>query len=59
MPNVKGDPGLITNKEMMMTNSIQVDAICQLLIEKGIITAQEFFVKFKVVQAEYIRGRSQ
>jgi len=29
---------LATFKEMLMANSIQVDALAQLLIEKGIIT---------------------
>jgi hypothetical protein len=37
----------------LMTNSIQVDAISQLLIEKGIITEEEFYVKLKQVQYEY------
>jgi len=44
---------LVTSKELLMANSIQVDALTQLLIEKGIITEQEFFSKLKQVQAEY------
>ena len=36
------DRGLVSFKEMMMANSIQVDALCQLLIEKGIIKASNF-----------------
>ena len=36
-----------------MANSIQVDALAQLLIEKGIITKDEFFAKLKQVQSEY------
>jgi len=48
------DPGEVTDfKELLMANAIQVDAIAQLLIEKGIITEQEFFSKLKQVQAEY------
>jgi mannitol/fructose-specific phosphotransferase system IIA component (Ntr-type) len=43
----------VTFKEMLMANSIQVDALCQLLIEKGLITQQEFFTKLKQVQADY------
>ena len=31
----------------------QLDAVVQLLIEKGIITEQEFFTKLKQVQAEW------
>ena len=44
---------LVSFKEMLMANSIQVDALSQLLIEKGIITEQEFFAKLKMVQMEY------
>ena len=29
---------LVTFKELLITNSIQVDALTQLLVEKGIIT---------------------
>jgi hypothetical protein len=31
---------LVTFKEMFMANSIQVDAICQLLIDKGMFTEE-------------------
>jgi hypothetical protein len=41
-----------------MANSIQVDALAQLLIEKGIITQDEFFDKLKQVQADYQRNKS-
>jgi len=47
------DKDLVSFKEMLMANSIQVDALCQLLIEKGIITEQEFYTKMKHVQNEY------
>ena len=47
------DKKLVTFKEMLMANSIQVDALCQLLIEKGIITEEEFYAKLKQVQNEY------
>jgi hypothetical protein len=43
----------VSFKELLMANSIQVDALPQLLIEKGIITQDEFFTKLKLVQAEY------
>ena len=36
---------LVNFKELLMANSIQVDALAQLLIEKGIITTDEFFDK--------------
>lgn len=44
---------LVTFKELLFANSIQVDALAQLLIEKGIITQEEFFAKLKGVQTEY------
>ena len=47
------DKELVSFKEMLMANSIQVDALCQLLIEKGIITGEEFYAKLKQVQDDY------
>jgi hypothetical protein len=44
---------LVTFKEMMMANSIQVDALAQLLIEKRFITEDEFYDKLKQVQIDY------
>lgn len=50
------DPSeLVSFKELLMANSMQVDAIAQLLIEKGIFAKEEFFDKLKQVQAEYQR----
>ena len=34
---------LIPFEELLMTNSIQVDALAQILIEKEIINKEEFF----------------
>jgi hypothetical protein len=48
---------LVTFKEMLMANSVEVDALCELLIEKGIITEQKFYTKLKEVQAEYEKNR--
>ncbi len=50
---------LVSFKEMLMANSIQVDALSQLLIEKSVITEQEFFTKLKMVQIEYERKKAQ
>ena len=44
---------LVTFKELLMANSIQLDAIAQLLIEKGFFTKEEFFAKLKQVQSQY------
>ena len=50
---------LVTFKELLIANSIEVDAVSQLLIEKGIITEQEFFVKLKQVQYDYESRRGK
>ena len=47
------DKELVTFRELLITNAIQVDALAQLLIEKGIITEEEFYTRLKHVQAEY------
>lgn len=44
---------LVTFKELLFANSIQVDTLAQLLIEKGIITKEEFFDRLKQVHIEY------
>ena len=47
------DSELVSFKELLMANSIQVDALAQLLIEEGIITQEKFFTKLKQVQVQY------
>jgi len=44
---------LVSFKELLLANSIQNDAIAQLMIEEGIITQEKFFSKLKHVQAQY------
>jgi hypothetical protein len=44
---------IVSFKELLMANSIQVDALAQLMIRKGFITKEEFFEMLKEVQAEY------
>jgi hypothetical protein len=44
---------LVSFKELLMANSIQVDALAQLLIEEGLITQEKFFSKLNQVQASY------
>ena len=52
----KLDPSeLVSFKELLMTNSMQIDAIAQLLIEKGIFTKKEFFDMLKQVPMDYQR----
>jgi hypothetical protein len=47
------DSELVTFKELLMANSIQVDTLAQLMIRKGFITKEEFFDMLKEVQVEY------
>jgi len=48
---------LVEFKELLMANSIQVDAMAKLLIEKGVFTETEFFATLKAVQADYQRKK--
>ncbi len=45
----------VSFKELLMANSIQVDALAQLMIEKTIISKEEFFSKLKFVPSEYAK----
>ena len=47
---------LVTFKELVISNSIMVDTLAQLMIKKGIITEDEFYSKLKQVQKEYSLG---
>ena len=44
---------ITTIEELFWANMYQLDAVVQLLFEKGIISEQEFFTKLKQVQAEW------
>ena len=59
MTEILDDRELVRFKEMLIANSIQVDALAQLLIEKGIFSEQEFFTKLKMVQMEYESKKAQ
>lgn len=50
------DSELVNFKELLMTNNYQTDALVQLLIEKGIITEQEYYFKLKQVQLQYLKN---
>ena len=49
---------LVTFKELLMANSIQVDALAQLLIEERIIDEQKFYSKLKQAKVQY-QNKSQ
>lgn len=54
----KLDPSeIVSFKELLLANSIQIDTAVQLLIEKGFFTEQEFFAKLKLVQTQYQKKR--
>ena len=44
---------LVSFEELLISNSVQIDAVTQLLIEKGIFTKEEFFDMLKQVQMAY------
>ena len=44
---------VVTTDELVMAQMIRLDAIAQLLIEKGLISEEEFYSKLKNVQAQY------
>jgi len=58
MANKLNPEDLVTFKELLLANSIQVDALVQLLVEEGLISEQRFFQKLKEVQAQYEQRKS-
>ena len=44
---------MVSIRELLIANSIQVDAMATLLIDKGFFTKDEFFTMLKQVQIEY------
>ena len=42
-------------RDLLISNTIQLDVVIRVLIEKGIITDEEFVRKLNEVQAEYQR----
>jgi hypothetical protein len=41
-------------REMVMANTIQVDTMYRLLLDKGYFTEAEFLAKMKELQADYM-----
>jgi len=50
---------LVDFREMVMANTIQMDTMYQLLIQKGYFIEAEFLAKMKEVQADYNRAGKQ
>lgn len=44
---------VVTTDELVMAQMIRLDAIAQLLVEKGVVSEEEFYSKLKNVQAQY------
>jgi len=44
---------LVDFEELLIANTIQLDTMYQLLIDKGLFTEAEFLTKMKQVQTEY------
>ena len=52
------DPNeLVSFRELLISNTIQLDVVSRLLVEKGIVTFEEFSVKLKEVQMEYKKDK--
>ena len=50
---------LMIFKEMTMSNSVMVDVLTRLLLEKGVVTEEEFTRRLKEVQEEYDAEKKQ
>ena len=46
---------LVSFKELLISNMIEIQALAQLLMKKGIIGQQEYFAELKQAEAEYNR----
>ncbi len=44
---------LVSFKELLMADMIEIQTIAQLLVEKGIFSWEEYSTKLKQVQAEF------
>ena len=49
----------VSIEELIMAQMVRLDAISQLLVEKGLISEEEFYKKLQQVQAEYQRLQGQ
>ena len=44
---------LVALEELLVSNTVQLDTITQLLVEKGVFTKNEFFDMLKKIQKEF------
>lgn len=50
---------LVSFKELLMSNEIYMEALVQLLEDKGVFTKQELLGKIKQVQTDMIKQKGQ
>jgi uncharacterized protein YqgQ len=48
---------VVSFEELLLSQTIQLEAVTKLLVEKGIFTKEEFLEMVKVVNRERKRGR--
>lgn len=56
MASILDSKELVDFNEFLMANTIQLDTMYQLLIQKGYFTEAEFLLKMKEVQIDYQKG---
>ncbi len=59
MAHLLDNKDVVEFKELLMANTIQIDTMYQLLIQKGYFTEAEFMEKMKAVQVDYQGGGRQ
>ena len=53
MAELSDSKDIVELKELLMANTIQIDTMYQLIIQKGYFSEAEFLDKMKQVQADY------
>ncbi|MCB2168426.1 MAG: hypothetical protein KQI78_12260 [Deltaproteobacteria bacterium] len=53
------DDELVSFKELLMANEVYIEALVQLLMDKGVFSKEELLRKIKEVQRELIQKQSQ
>ena len=53
------DDELVSFKELLMSNEIYMEALVQLLLDKGVFTKAELLGKIKQVQMDLVKQKGQ
>jgi hypothetical protein len=51
------DDELVSFKELLMSNEIYMEALVQLLVDKGVFTKEELLGKVKQVQMDMVKAQ--